>query len=178
VRTIEVRRHSLRDRPDPHLSAAGRALAAAVGRTRGPFRVVVASPLPRAVETAEAMVPGASVERSGVWSDLGDAEALWPRSFAEYHRAIAGSPAVRRRSDRLAREVDRLLLRLDDGDRALIVTHGGFPEMLVGHWGTLESAARFGGPCRCLEGLELTFEDPGRRPRCDVLRLPAEQTRL
>jgi len=52
LRSIDHRRHSLRDPGGVHLNETGRALARRVGAESGPFERVVTSPLPRAMETA------------------------------------------------------------------------------------------------------------------------------
>ena len=117
------------------------------------------------------------VESREIWADLGDAEALWPSPFAEYRRALAGVPAVRRVADRLADEVDGLLQGLDDGDRALVVTHGGFPELIAARLGPNPTFEDLGGPCRCLEGVLLEFGD-SPKACVEALRVPPERTRL
>ena len=55
MRTLYVRRHTMRRKPGQHLSQDGIALARLVGAESGPFSLVVTSPVPRAVETAIAM---------------------------------------------------------------------------------------------------------------------------
>ena len=55
MRTLEVRRHTMRRKPGQHLSQDGIELARLVGKTSGPFSLVVTSHIPRAIETAIAM---------------------------------------------------------------------------------------------------------------------------
>lgn len=49
MKTLEIRRHSLRNRAQPDLSEEGLALANLVGLEMGQFDRVLASPLPRAI---------------------------------------------------------------------------------------------------------------------------------
>ena len=55
MRTLEVRRHTHRNAPQPHLSQLGVDLARQVGDEMGKFDRVVTSTVPRAFETALAM---------------------------------------------------------------------------------------------------------------------------
>ena len=55
MRTLYVRRHTMRRKPGQHVSQDGIDLARLVGAESGPFNLVVTSPVPRAVETAIAM---------------------------------------------------------------------------------------------------------------------------
>lgn len=176
MRAIEIRRHSLRDKPGEHLSAAGRRLAEEVGRGRGPFRLSVSSPAARAIETAEAMgwPPGV---RSELWFDLGGGEIPWPLSFSEARDQLHGRTAARTLGGRLRAELDRIRTGLREGQEALVVTHGGFPELCGALYATPEKTEELGGPCRCLEGVWLAF-DPSGVVQCRGLRLPADRTRL
>src|SRR5512143_3142167 len=84
MKTIEIRRHSIRNKPGPHLSQQGVTLARLVGQNLGPFDRVVTSTLPRAFETAIAM--GFAVdEQNELMSTYGndvEREIPWPQSFA------------------------------------------------------------------------------------------------
>ena len=55
MKTIEIRRHSIRTIPGDHLNQTGVSLARMVGENLGPFDRVITSTLPRAFETAIAM---------------------------------------------------------------------------------------------------------------------------
>ena len=55
MRTLEVRRHTIRNLSSPHISQDGVDLARRVGQGLGKFDRVVTSTLPRAFETAIAM---------------------------------------------------------------------------------------------------------------------------
>ncbi len=174
MKRIEIRRHSIRDIPEEHLSVPGVSLASEVGRSRGPFRWVVASPAVRAVETAQAMgFPVNTVRES--WHDTRGLE--WPLSFGEYHALTSVSSTAREVARTISEEISDLLGRLSEDQQALVVTHGGFPEMAVAATSPREVAERLGPPCRCMEGVLLSF----RRDACvqaDALRVPAERTRI
>ncbi len=55
MKYLEVRRHSKRNPPRPHLIQEGVSLARKLGNTLGHFDRVITSTLPRALETAIAM---------------------------------------------------------------------------------------------------------------------------
>ena len=90
MKTIEIRRHSIRSKPGDHLNQTGVTLARLVGENLGPFDRVITSTLPRAFETAIAM--GFAVdEQNELMSSYGNAverEAPWPLSFAGYAEVV------------------------------------------------------------------------------------------
>ncbi|MBI4789503.1 MAG: histidine phosphatase family protein [Chloroflexi bacterium] len=160
MRYVEVRRHTLRQRPGEHVTQAGVELARRVGNRMGPFARVVTSKAPRAFETAIAM--GFAVdeqdERLSKMGEDVDAEITWPASFAEYARVIRQGGATARFA-RAQAEVWRSLAReLRDGEQALVVTHGGIVE--IGAIGCLPNAdhAAWGNFCDLCEGVRLSFD--------------------
>ena len=96
MRHLEIRRHSIRSRPDQHLSREGVTLARRVGGTMGRFARVITSREPRAFETAIAM--GYAVDHQ--WAqiaDMGDAvsaEISYPASFAAFAAAYSRGEAT------------------------------------------------------------------------------------
>jgi broad specificity phosphatase PhoE len=176
MRFVEIRRHSVRDLPDEHLSAAGRALAAEVGRTRGPFRLVVSSPAPRARETAVAMGFPPD-EEDPVWYDLGDGRVPWPASFSEMLDQLATNPRAMEVAGRFRTAILRLLARVRDGEAVLVVAHGGVPELVAASWCEPAVLDRLGSPGRCMEGVRLDFEGEVCVGATD-LRVPADRTRM
>ncbi len=176
MREVEIRRHSARDRRQEHLSEEGRDLARDIGAGRGPFRFVLASPAARAVETAEAM--GVVVDRTDdLWYDFGQGAIPWPLSFAEAGAQVRRNPAAQELVARLRTSVLQLVERLDDDERALVVTHGGFPELAAAAWSSPGHLDRLGGPCKCCEGILLRFVGPGD-VETQVLRVNDPRTRL
>lgn len=167
MRTIEVRRHSKRDRPGQHLSQWGVTLARRVGAGLGPFDRVVTSPLPRCVETAVAM--GFAVDE--VCAQLagddgrgetfpGAAEVDWAAGYAGFARLIGRHSAL---ADFVGvqAEIWRSIARaLPDGGRALIVGHGGafLTGAAVVCQPRADHAAWGAGNGYC-EGVRLSFDD-------------------
>src|SRR5215813_897299 len=96
MKTIEIRRHSMRFKPSDHLNQLGVTLARLVGQNLGPFDRVVTSTLPRAFETAIAM--GFAVdEQNELMSTYGNAverEAPWPLSLAGYAEVLSSGGAA------------------------------------------------------------------------------------
>jgi broad specificity phosphatase PhoE len=178
MRTIELRRHSLRVRPNKHLSQEGVTLARRVGQGMGPFDLVVSSPLPRAFETAIAM--GFAVEawyqpvqfEEQEWRAL---DKLLPEgtSFEERARLMIEEPLAARYADALVQQWQEFAERLPEGGSALVTTHGGYmddsavaclPHANHGEWGDNFS--------HC-EGIRLNFE-AGRFVEGEILRVPRE----
>ncbi len=130
MRTLEVRRHTMRTQPGKHLSQAGVELARRCGASMGPFNLVITSKLPRAFETAIAM--GFAVDdQIGILASMSDAvsdEFDWTRGFP------AASAAVRRGSHaagyaaKLAGRWHSIVADLPDGSRTLMISHGGIVE--------------------------------------------------
>src|SRR4026207_1331780 len=96
MKTIEIRRHSIRHTPGDHLNQAGVTLARWAGEGLGPFDQVVTSTLPRAFETAIAM--GFAVDQEiELMSSYGmdvESEVPWPQSFAGYANAVRHGKAA------------------------------------------------------------------------------------
>ena len=174
MRILEVRRHSMRRKPGEHLSQDGIKLARLVGEASGPFGLVVTSTIPRAIETAIAM--GFEVHETlpalGEGMDLLYREVGWPNPFPRVARAVndvtEGAEFAGRQSDLWASVVERV----EDGQRALIVTHGGFVEF--GAVASVPNADHdaWGIAIGYCEGVCLTFD--GGFTECELLRVPEE----
>ena len=131
MKTIEIRRHSMRSKPGDHLNQPGVTLARLVGQNLGPFDRVVTSTLPRAIETAIAM--GFAVDEfnetmSSYGSDV-EREAPWPLSPAGYAEVVRNGGAAARYANQLVVVYTKLANYLADGRAALVVNHGGILEM-------------------------------------------------
>jgi broad specificity phosphatase PhoE len=142
MQTIDVRRHSYtktgeRRGHGSHLSAEGVRLAQEVGAKLGPYAYVVASGVPRTLETAIAM--GFAVDEL---IDFADAR-LWeaasaaikqrePQDEGQLYRVIvelvATAGPVAELGSRQAELWAKIAMRLDNGEAALVVTHGGLIE--------------------------------------------------
>lgn len=172
MKTIEIRRHSIRSKPGDHLNQLGVSLARLLGENLGPFDRVVTSTVPRAFETAIAM--GFAVdEQVQVMSTYGidvEREVPWPQTFAAYARAIKRGGSAAQYARDLAKYYARLADYLADGRAALVINHGGIVEMGViasfphadyGSWGD--------GVDYC-EGARLFWEDE-KFVNAEVLRV-------
>jgi broad specificity phosphatase PhoE len=127
MKTIEIRRHSIRPKLGDHLNQQGVSLARMVGQNLGPFDRVVTSILPRAFETAIAM--GFAVdEENTLMSSTGsgvDYEAPWPLSLAGYAEVVSKGGAAEGYANQLAAVYVELASYLAEGRSALVVNHGG-----------------------------------------------------
>lgn len=172
MRTLEIRRHSIRFQPGDHLNQTGVTLARTVGQNIGPFDLVVTSTLPRAFETAIAM--GFAVDEqielmSTYGNDVGR-EAPWPLSLAGYAEAVQGGGAAATYANRLVELYGRLIHYLADGRDALVINHGGVLEL--GAVAALPDADHFtwGSHFDYCEGIRLFWED-GKFVDSEVLRV-------
>jgi len=171
MKTIEIRRHSIRSKPGDHLNQQGVTLARLVGENLGPFDRVITSTLPRAFETAIAM--GFAVdEQNELMSTYGNLEheAPWPLSCAGYAEVIRSDGAATRYANQLVEIYKRLANYLADGRKALVVNHGGVAEM--GAVACLPNADHFtwGSHFEPCEGIRL-FWDDGKFVNAEVLRV-------
>ena len=132
MKTIEIRRHSIRSIPGDHLNQAGVSLARRIGDGLGPFDRVVTSKLPRAFETAIAMgfAVDEQIELMSTYGADVEREAPWPQSFVDYASAVKVG-AANRYANELAQYYAQLANDLADGRSALVINHGGIVEMGV-----------------------------------------------
>ena len=172
MRTVEIRRHSIRQKPGDHLSQQGVTLARLVGQNLGPFDRVVTSTLPRAFETAIAM--GFAVdEQNELMSSYGDDvghEAPWPLSLAGYEEVVRSGGAAASYAAQLAEVYARLAKFLADRRAALVINHGGIAEL--GAVACLPEADHiaWGSHFECCEGIRLSW-DEGKFVKGEVLRV-------
>ena len=131
MKTIEIRRHSMRSKPGDHLNQPGVTLARLVGENLGPFDRVVTSTLPRAIETAIAMGFGVDElnELMSFYDEDVERETPWPLTPAEYAAVICKGGAAARYANQLVTVYTKLADYLGDGRAALVVNHGGIAEM-------------------------------------------------
>jgi Fructose-2,6-bisphosphatase len=172
MKTIEIRRHSVRTKPGDHLSQQGVTLARRVGGNLGPFDRVVTSTLPRAFETAIAM--GFAVdEQNQLMSSYGvdvEREVPWPQSFAVYSNAVERGGAAGRYAEKLARYYAELANYLADGHTALVINHGGILELGVVACMPEADYKSWGDAVDYCEGARL-FQEVGKFVKAEVLRV-------
>ena len=172
MKTIEIRRHSIRSNPGVHLNQQGVTLARLVGQNLGPFDRVVTSTLPRAFETAIAM--GFAVdEQNELMSSYGDGverEAPWPLSLAGYAEVVRNGGAATRYANQLAEVYAKLANYLADERAALVINHGGVAEL--GAVACLPDADHFkwGSHFEYCEGIKLFWEE-GKWVDSEMLRV-------
>ena len=173
MRTLEVRRHSIREKPSPHLSQEGVALARRVGEEMGPFDLVLTSRLPRAFETAIAM--GFAVDRqvkklgTGHLPKVGG-EVDFARGFSGWAEAVRRGGKAAKHARRQAKLWRRIARELPDDGRALLIGHEGIME--GGVLGCLPDldVSGWGPNCRYCEGVRLFF-DGERFVEVELLRV-------
>jgi len=172
MKTIEIRRHSIRSKPGDHLNQPGVTLARLVGQNLGPFDRVVTSTLPRAIETAIAMGFGVD-ELNELMSTTGndvEREAPWPLSIAEYARVVRKGKAVTEYAQRLVEVYTKLADYLMDGRAALVVNHGGILEMGAVACLPEDDHVAWGSHFDYCEGIRL-FWDNGKFVDGEILRV-------
>ena len=142
MKQIELLRHAPRDPERDALSPAGRSLAVKVGASRVDVRyaAVFVSPAERAAETAAWLLRGAGHQLP--------AHSVVP--------GLAGKDATGGSPEGLAGGLRSLLAELDDGDRALAISHTPFVERAA-----FGLTGREVEPMRELEGILITQADDG-----------------
>lgn len=161
MKTLEIRRHSIRSQPGDHLNQSGVVLARLVGQNIGPFDHVVTSTLPRAFETAIAMgfAVDEQVDLLNTYGHAVEKEAPWPLSFADYAGIIQLGGAAAKYSRRLKKFYGGIMEQIEDGRSVLVVNHGGVVEL--GVVGCLPGVdfSTWGGSVEYCEGARLYWDD-------------------
>jgi broad specificity phosphatase PhoE len=174
MKTLEIRRHSIRSKPGDHLNQEGVTLARLVGQEIGPFDYVATSTLPRAFETAVAM--GFAVdEQAELLSTYGhdvEREAPWPLSFADYAGVIKLGGAAAGYARKLKKFYTAIMEQIADGQSALVINHGGVVELgVVGCLPEFDFSS-WGGSVEYCEGARLFWND--KFIRAEELRVPQQ----
>jgi len=171
-RTLEIRRHSMREKPGAHLNAQGIALAKLVATHDKAYDLVVTSNIPRAIETAQAM--GCIVD--DMQAELGYLpgkvfeQINWPSSIAD----VAEIAVLNKNCQSFAQLQSDLWLkianRIGQGEKALIITHGAFIEL--GLIATLApmNYSELGPAFGYCEGIRLSFNK--ERISFELMRVP------
>jgi broad specificity phosphatase PhoE len=171
MKTLEIRRHSIRSPLSDHLNQTGVTLARLVGQSLGPFDRVVTSMQPRAFETAIAM--GFAVdEQNELMNTFGGVlanEAPWPQPFSNYAEVISQQGAAAKHAQKLKKFYTSILGFISEGRSALVINHGGVVELSV--VGCLPDAdySTWGDSAEYCEGARLYWDD--KFIRAEVLRV-------
>ncbi len=159
MRTLEIRRHTHRNIPKPHISQTGVDLARRAGHGLGKFDRVVTSTIPRAFETAIAMgyAVDDQLDQLGMMSEAVTATIPWDAGFTAWATAAQASVVVTHYAQSLANVLHSIVRALPEEGRALIISHGGIVEACV--IGCLPAVLHFPDDAACgyCEGARLTF---------------------
>mgnify|MGYP005839947131 CR=1 FL=1 len=160
MRYLEVRRHSICVAPSEHLSQMGISLARQVGEAMGPFQLVISSTLPRAIETAIAMgfAVDERIPQLNATSLALNAEVPWESAFAALALAMARGDATARFGMGQAGLWRSFAMRMRDGQRALIIGHGGVIEAGAVVCLPMADHAAWGAALGYCEGVCLAFD--------------------
>ena len=160
MKTIEHRRHTMRVQPGQHLSQAGVTLARGLGQMLGPFAYVVTSPVIRAYETAIAMGFAVNDLRDALklMPEAVEAVVPYPSPFADWAEAMRHNSVVQAYGSMLAGFVHTLLDEIDDGQSALLISHGGIVEASAIGCHLDYDWADSGDALNYCEGVRLTFD--------------------
>jgi len=156
---IEIRRHSMRGKPGPHLTQAGLDLARRVGQGMGPFCQVITSEKERAVETAVSM-GFAVTEEWPVITDLApdfEDEVPWDAGFAAIGEALLRGGKATAYGRTLEAELQHLVLDLPPDGAALLISHGGIVEAAALACFPKGTYSRRKEPCSFCEGVRLKY---------------------
>ncbi|RIK32643.1 MAG: hypothetical protein DCC56_02180 [Anaerolineae bacterium] len=172
MKTIEIRRHSIRSNPGVHLNQQGVTLARLVGQNLGPFDRVITSTLPRAFETAIAMgfAVDEQVELMSTYGEAVEREAPYPLSCAGYAEVVRKGGAAAKYANQLKDLYTKLANYLADDRAALVVNHGGVLEL--GAVACLPDADHYqwGSHFEYCEGIRLIWEE-GKFVDSEILRV-------
>lgn len=160
---LDIRRHAervnLADNQSA-LSPAGRAMCERLAKDAPKYKLVVASPLPRAKETAERIAGRLDGAEPGLLPDLGGAAA---RMFGEMHtladwgRLMREDQSAQHFAEEQLPTWARIAARVGDRDRVLAVSHGGIVDLpaivIAARLGSKLDGASFGYG----EGVRVTY---------------------
>ena len=170
---LELRRHSMRQKPGSHLNQAGVSLARKTGETMGPFAKVITSNLPRAVETAVAMGFAVDEEKDllAYYDEKVGEEVRWDAGFQEFAEAIRRG----RKTEKFANNLKCLLMEMAEKQAAnaniLVVSHGGILEIAAVSCLPQADYSAWGGSFQFCEGITLGF-DGKHFVSWEILRVP------
>ena len=175
MKTLDILRHSMRQKPGDHLSQDGITLARHVGRTLGSYQRVVTSTLPRAMQTAVAM--GFAVTETVEELCVVDASIVrkiaWPADLTAINSILAECSECAAFAEAQAALWQEIAARLSDGEAGLIITHGAILEL--GVLGSLRKSRQpvVGQAFAYCEGVRLYFGDHACN-RTEQLRMPPD----
>jgi broad specificity phosphatase PhoE len=163
VPTLDIRRHAKRqDLADNQsaLAQVGREMCERLAKTAPKYALVVASPLPRAKETAERIAGRLDAVEPGLLPDLGSyASSIFGelRTLADWARLLGENADASKFAKEQLPAWSRIASRVGEKDRVLAVSHGGIIELpailLMQQLGTKIDGPSFGYG----EGVRVTY---------------------
>ena len=172
MKKIEMRRHSIRVKPSPHLTQQGVEKARKVGDSLGSFNYVISSNVPRAIETAVAMgyaVDKVMEEVSMTPSEIDD-EISWGMDFAQYNQVITEGGKTAQYADQMAMFIKEISKIISDNETLLIISHGGLIELTAIGCFPLEEYKKWGEALDTCEGVRI-YLDNEEFKRIELLRV-------
>ena len=170
MKTIEIRRHSIRSGVD--LSQASVSLARQVGDEIGPFNWVVTSPISRAVHTAIAM--GFAVNQTAeLLASLENGlpiDCPYGSSFSEFSKKASSDSSVTQLIKLLANFYQQLAISLPENGSALVINHSGMVEYSTVACLPNENLDHLGDNIKFCEGARITW-DNGTFTATKILRV-------
>ncbi len=126
MKYLEHRRHSIREKPGPHLNHDGVKLARKVGDTMGEFDYVVTSMIKRTWETA--LVMGYAIDEMRpeliVFGDDVNRELMQETTFSGLKAKYDSEEVIREYAYFQLQFIKQMLNKIEDGKSLLIVSHG------------------------------------------------------
>jgi len=174
---LDIRRHAQRQNTDDQqsaLSTAGRAMCEKLAKDAPRYALVVASPLPRAKETAKRIAGRLDAVEPALLPDLGShASSIFGemRTLADWARLLHEHADSRKLADEQLPAWARMVARVGEKERVLAISHGGIVDMpavlLMEHLHVPVEGASFGYG----EGLRVTYSK-SQPTALEILRAP------
>ncbi len=172
MRILDVRRHTMREKPGAHLSEDGIKLAEFIGNISDSYDLVVTSTIPRAIETAIAMgyEVHQTIDALGHLPGVVFTEIAWPKPFSHVGETMTKGSCSETFAQEQAKLWQRVAERLPNSQRGLIVTHGGFVELGAIASDPGADYAAWGGAIGYCEGVRLIYDE--NSVKVEILRVP------
>ena len=163
----------MRTKPGQHLSQDGVNLARRVGEGMTAFDKVYTSTVPRAFETSIAMGFAVDQQIELLASMPEDVEVSFDEGFGRFSSCIRQHPnsVLANFAKGLAEFHLDVARSLQEGGRALFVSHGGFIEASAVRCVPNGDHETWGPSCNYCEGIRLTY-DKDTFKECEILRVP------
>lgn len=173
MRILEVRRHTMRHKPDLFVSPKGVTLAKLVGKTQDPFNLVVTSDLERAKQTAIHMGHRLDTTLADLYFLP---EAIfkyvgWPVPFTRIAEVVKESDIIAEYAKTQADLWVSVLNQMPEAQNTLIITHGLIIELGMVACMPAAEHAEWGDAIGYCEGIRLHF-DGKKFKHCELLRVP------